>query len=95
VLLHWSGYGPQQSTSWLVRSAHQLFNTQYAANAGESPGLAVTAAQESDDALNAVLRQKVEALKRDGVTAEFVPSGMTMRGAAHAIAEFARDQGLI
>jgi nucleotide-binding universal stress UspA family protein len=55
---------------------------------------AVIAAQESADALNVVLRQKVEDLKRAGVTAEFVSTEVTMRGAAYAIAEFARDQGV-
>jgi nucleotide-binding universal stress UspA family protein len=59
----------------------------------EGAPLAVIAAQESADAINTALRQKVEDMRRDGVTAEFVSTEVTMRGAAHAIAEFARDQG--
>jgi nucleotide-binding universal stress UspA family protein len=57
----------------------------------QSP-VAVAAAQESADAINEALRRKVEDLKRDGVTAEFASTEMASRGAAHAIAEFARDQ---
>jgi nucleotide-binding universal stress UspA family protein len=44
--------------------------------------LAVVAAQESADAVDATLRQKVEDLKRDGVSAELVSSGIdAWRGA--------------
>jgi nucleotide-binding universal stress UspA family protein len=53
---------------------------------------AVLAAKEISDALKADLQQKVEDLKREGVTAEFASVDITMRGAAHAIAEFAREQ---
>jgi nucleotide-binding universal stress UspA family protein len=47
--------------------------------------------REHADEVEAALRRRVEDLKRDGVKAEFVPTGMAMRGAAHAIAELARD----
>lgn len=54
---------------------------------------AVTVVRESADQISEAVRRKVEDLKRDGVTAEFASIGMTTRGAAHAIAEFARDTG--
>jgi nucleotide-binding universal stress UspA family protein len=57
------------------------------------PPLAVKVAQESTDTIKADLQQKVEDLKRDGVTVEFALPEMTTHGPAHAIAEFAREGG--
>ena len=53
------------------------------------PPHAVDVAQESADRTKAALQQKVEDLKRDGVTAEFALPEMTTHGVAHTIAEFA------
>jgi nucleotide-binding universal stress UspA family protein len=57
------------------------------------PPLRVNAAQEKADETEAGLQRRVEDLKRDGVTAEFAPVQMTTHGAAHALAELARDVG--
>jgi nucleotide-binding universal stress UspA family protein len=57
------------------------------------PPLAVQAAQESSDEITAALRQKVEDLRQDGVTAELAVTDMTGHGPAHTIADLARDQG--
>src|SRR5918992_2297987 len=57
------------------------------------PSLAVNVAQESADRTKAALEQKVEDLKRDGVTVEFALPEMTTHGVGHAIAEFAREVG--
>jgi nucleotide-binding universal stress UspA family protein len=57
------------------------------------PPHAVDVAQESADRTKAALQQKVEDLKRDGVTAEFALPEMTTHGVAHTIAEFAREEG--
>ena len=54
---------------------------------------AVAVVRESADEISETVRRKVEDLKRDGVMAEFASIEMTTRGAAHAIAEFARDRG--
>lgn len=57
------------------------------------PPHAVDVAQESADRTKAALQQKVEDLKRDGVTTEFALPEMTTHGVAHTIAEFAREVG--
>ena len=55
------------------------------------PQVAVAVAQESAEATKASLQQRVDGLKRDGVTAEFALPEMAMHGPAQAIAEFARE----
>jgi|SRR3954470_16429476 len=55
------------------------------------PPLRVNAAQEKADEVEADLQQRVDELQREGLTAEFAPAQMTTHGAAHAIAEFARE----
>jgi nucleotide-binding universal stress UspA family protein len=57
------------------------------------PPLRVNEAQKRADATTEALQRKVEDLKREGVTAEFVSTEMTTRGAADAIVKFAREVG--
>jgi nucleotide-binding universal stress UspA family protein len=57
------------------------------------PPLRVNEAQKRGDATTEALQRKVEDLKREGVTAEFVSTEMTTRGAADAIVKLAREVG--
>ena len=81
----------------VARSIAQTYGARlhviYVSEILAGPPLAISAAQESADAIKAVVQRKVEDLKQDGVTAEFASVDMTAHGTAHAIATFARNEG--
>ncbi len=81
----------------VARSIAQTYGAKlrviYVSEILAGPPQAIDAAQQSADAIKAVVQRKVEDLKRDGVTADFASTEMTMGGAAQAIAEFARHEG--